>query len=214
MPLLLIDLDDTLIDRTAGLRRWAQRFCGEYELGDEVEWILEADGRGYTPRRDFHDAIRRRFVLRATVEELAERYDADYPEFAVAPSAEARVLLERLRREGWRVGVVTNGRPLQARKLAAAGLEELVDACCISEVEGVRKPDRRLFERAAALCGLPLTGAWMAGDNPNADMRGAHALGLHTIWFRLGRDWEEPDFTPTLAVDSLEEALAHLARLP
>jgi HAD superfamily hydrolase (TIGR01509 family) len=211
VPLLLIDLDDSLIDRGAGLRRWAEIFCERHGLGDRVDWIVEADRRGYAPRPEFHAALRERFALADTVDELAERYDAEYPELAIAPAPNALALLSRLRREGWKVGVVTNGRLLQERKLAAAGLADLVDTCCISEVEGVRKPDARIFELAAERCGETLDGAWMAGDNPDADLRGAHALGLSTIWFRHGRDWVEPDFEPTLVVDTLEQALARLA---
>jgi len=214
VPLLLIDLDDSLIDRSAGLRLWAEGFCERHGLGDQVDWIAEIDGRGYTPRLDFHIALRERFGLDETAEELAQRYDDEYPELAQRPSARALALLARLREAGWRIGVVTNGRALQTRKIAAAGLADLIDACCVSGVDGARKPDRAIFELAAERCGEPLEGAWMAGDNPDADMRGAHALGLRTIWFRHGRDWVEPDFEPTLVVDSLEEALGHLAQLP
>jgi len=214
VPLLLIDLDDSLIDRSAGLRLWAEGFCARHGLGDEIDWIVEADGRGYTPRLDFHIALRERFGLEATAEELAQRYDDEYPELAQRPSDRSLALLTQLRAAGWRIGVVTNGRALQERMIAAAGLSGLIDACCVSGVDGARKPDRAIFELAAARCGEPLAGAWMAGDNPDADMRGAHALGLSTIWFRHGREWVEPDFEPTLVVDSLEEALAHLAGLP
>jgi HAD superfamily hydrolase (TIGR01549 family) len=213
VPLLLIDLDDSLVDRTAALHVWAARFCAEHGLGDEVAWIVETDRQGYRPRGEFHAAIRERFGLEATAGELAARYDAEYPELFESPSAAALALLAELRASGWRIAVVTNGRALQERKLAAAGLDSLVDACCISEVEGVRKPDARIFEIAAERCGLPLAGAWMAGDNPVADIGGAHALGLRTIWFRRGRDWTEEGFEPTVSADSLEEALGHLAHL-
>jgi FMN phosphatase YigB (HAD superfamily) len=214
MPLLLIDLDDSLLDRRGTFRRWAESFCTANGLGDETAWLEEADGFGYVPKASFHAAVRERFALEQTVEELAAAFDRDYPTFAIPPTPRARGLLEHLRADGWRIGVVTNGRHLQLRKLEVAELADLVDACCISDVEGSRKPDAKLFELTAERCGEPLAGAWMAGDNPDADMRGAHALGLRTIWFRHGREWVEPDFEPTLVVDSLEEALTHLAELP
>lgn len=214
MPLLLIDLDDTLIDRRAGFRNWARDFCAAHGLGDEVEWLAQVDESGYRARNEFHAAVRERFGLAQDTDELTAAYDRDYPKFAVTPTAESLALLRRLRATGWRIGVVTNGGPLQLRKLETAGLAGLVDVCCVSQVEGVRKPAAGIFERAADLCGEPLAGAWMLGDNPEADIGGAHALGLATIWFRHGRDWVERDFTPTLVVDSLEQALTHLAGLP
>ncbi len=214
MPLLLVDLDDTLIDRRGSFRNWAHDFCERYGLGDQVAWLVELDRFGYTPRDELLTQVRDRFSLDRSVSELVAAYRRDYPTYALPPSAEAIALLRRLREVGWRIGVVTNGHPTQSRKLEAAGIAELVDTCCVSETEGIRKPDPAIFELAAERCGEPLAGAWMAGDNPDADIRGAHELGLRTIWFRHGRAWEATDFEPTLTVDTLEEALAHLTHVP
>ncbi len=215
MPLLLIDLDDTLIDRRAGFRNWAHDFCARRGIDvGAVPWLEEIDAFGYTPREEFLARIRDRFSLTETLAELLADYDEEYPTYALPPGDRALELMRKLRAKGWRIGVVTNGRNLQSRKLDAAGLTGLVDTCCVSGVEGVRKPDPRIFELAAERCGEPLAGGWMAGDNPQADIGGADALGLGTIWFRHGRDWDEPSFAPTLQVDTLEEALGHLNELP
>jgi len=215
MPLLLADLDDTLIDRRGSFRDWAETFCTRHGLdADEVPWLVELDAYGYTPREEVFTRIRERFFFAEPVDQLVAAYRDEYPSFARPPGEEAIALLRGLRAGGWRIGVVTNGHPVQLRKLEVTGLAPLVDACCVSELEGVRKPEPAIFERAAGRCGEPLAGAWMIGDNPVADIGGADALGLSTIWLRHGRDWEEPRFAPTLAVDTLEEALAHLAELP
>jgi putative hydrolase of the HAD superfamily len=213
-PLLLIDLDDSLIDRSGSFAAWARGFCAECGRDGDLDWLIEQDRNGYADRGELFALVRERFGLAETVDELLERYREEHPRHTIPPSPEALERLELLRASGWRVGVVTNGHPVQLVKLAAAGLTERVDACVVSEIAGVRKPDPRIFRLAAERCGASLDGAWMAGDNPDADLRGAHALGLRTIWFRLGRTWTEQDFEPTLAVDSLEEALAHLAQLP
>jgi putative hydrolase of the HAD superfamily len=123
------------------------------------------------------------------------------------PSPSAVTLLRGLRTDGWKIGIVTNGAPTQALKLEAAGLTEMVDACCISEVEGVRKPHPEIFRRTAARCDSALDGAWMVGDNPEADIAGAVALGLRTVWIDHGRTWSEVDYVPTAIVGTLEEAL-------
>ncbi|GAA2731322.1 HAD hydrolase-like protein [Actinocorallia aurantiaca] len=39
---VLFDLDDTLVGRAAGLRSWAEEFCGR--RGEAAAWIVEADG--------------------------------------------------------------------------------------------------------------------------------------------------------------------------
>ena len=73
------------------------------------------------------------------------------------------------RAKGWSLSVVTNGdATVQGRKATAAGLDELVDAVCISGALGVRKPERRIFELAAERAGAALDNGWMIGDNPEA----------------------------------------------
>ncbi len=58
--------------------------------------------------------------------------------------------LRALRNGGWRIRVVSNGVTAhQARKLEITGVADVVDAVCISEEVGARKPDRRIFEEAA-----------------------------------------------------------------
>jgi putative hydrolase of the HAD superfamily len=141
------------------------------------------------------------------VQELVETYRETYPRLVAPPEAEALALLEELRADGWKIAVVTNGSASQQLKLDAAGLTDLVDACCISDVEGVAKPHAELFRRAAARCGCALDGAWMVGDNPEADVAGAVALGLKTVWLARGRTWAEQDYAPTAVADSLAAAL-------
>lgn len=53
--------------------------------------------------------------------------------------------------------------------------------------EGVRKPDRRLFEIAAARCGVSaVDGGWMVGDSLVKDIGGGRAAGLRTVWVNAG----------------------------
>jgi len=103
---------------------------------------------------------------------------------------------------------VTNGDGRsQGAKIEAAGLADLVDACCISGTEGFWKPAPELFAIAAERCGADLEGGWMIGDNPTADIGGAVACGLQTVWMRHGRLWPpELDYRPTGEADSFAEA--------
>jgi putative hydrolase of the HAD superfamily len=207
MPLLLIDLDNTLVDRDACFARWAEGFAAEHELADAVPWLTEHDGDGFVPRHLFFERVRAHFGLDVSVRDLVEAYREEYPKLMQPPAPEAVARLEELRAAGWKVAIVTNGSASQAAKLEAAALTELVDACCISEVEGVAKPQAEIFRRAAARCGCALDGAWMVGDNPEADIAGAVALGLRTVWISRGRTWAEPDYAPTAVADSLTDAL-------
>jgi putative hydrolase of the HAD superfamily len=214
VPLLLVDLDNTLIDREACFRRWADDFAEEHSLAAGARtWLVEADGDGYVPRAEFFAAARARFGLVPTAEELVDGYGRDYAERTVPPGPEAMRQLATLRERGWRIGLVTNGNARQYRKLEVAGLGPQLDGVCVSELEGVAKPDAAIFRLAAERCGMPLEGAWMVGDHPEYDIAGAARLGLSTIWLRRGRMWALAEVEPTHTVDSLEEALGLLLEL-
>ncbi len=209
----LFDLDNTLVDRTAGLRQWAEEFTRERGLGTTaVEWIIEADDNGLKPRDRFFAGIRDRFRIGDNAEVLHHAYQQRYPLFLRCPQ---HVLdqITQLRESGWRVGVLTNGLTLtQGAVLEHTGLARYLDGWCISEEAGIRKPDPGIFALAAERCGSDLTAGWMCGDSPDADIIGARLVGLHTIWIRHGRTW--PAFTPQpdRTVDSITEALQALRK--
>ena len=210
MALLLCDLDDTLADRQAIFDTWTESFLAEIgqDSSEASSWLIELDARGYTPRDEFFIQVLERFMLEMPVEEMAERYHRDYVQSFYC-STETVSALRRARGAGFKIAIVTNGPTrAQAAKIAAAGIGDLVDTCCISEAEGFWKPAPELFRIAAGRCGEPLEGAWMIGDNPVADIGGAAALGISTVWIPLGRTWPtEVAHQPTLQADSVSEAV-------
>lgn len=187
--LALFDLDNTLIDRLGAFERWAAEFAAERELGQEaVPWLVAADADGAVPMGTFFALVRERFGLAEAAEELWRAYRERLPHLVRCP-AEVLEGLDRLRAAGWTVGIVTNGAAdNQTGKIRRSGLAARVDGWAISEAEGVRKPDIRLFEIGAARCGRSLRdGGWMVGDDPVADVGGGLGAGLRTIWIDRGR---------------------------
>lgn len=73
---LLFDLDDTLFDRTAALRRWAVSQLGEVD-GEAFAWIEELDLRGRRPRLHFAAGMVERFGLQRTVAGLAAAFPSE-----------------------------------------------------------------------------------------------------------------------------------------
>jgi putative hydrolase of the HAD superfamily len=207
---LLCDLDNTIIDRAAAFRAWATDFAtGHGHDAVTVEWLVAMDGDGYGDRDAFFAGVRDRFGLAEPVEEIvADYYRSFLPRFRC--EEHVRDALAEARRGGWRIAIVTNGPATQEDKIRHAGLEALVDAWCVSEVEGHSKPDVRLLEIAAARCDTTLTGAWMIGDNPDTDIAAAHEAGLASVWLRHGRVWSRDGFAPTHVAESFAEAVAHV----
>jgi FMN phosphatase YigB (HAD superfamily) len=82
----------------------------------------------------------------------------------------------------FRLGVVSNFTGNLDRCLAELDLLGLFAATADSLVVGWSKPDPRLFLYALGALDAGPDAAWMVGDNFEADVRPAAALGLATCW--------------------------------
>lgn len=104
-------------------------------------------------------------------------------------------VLETLREEGIRLGIVTNGyRTLQNRKLNHHGLPAYVDFVLVSEAVGFHKPHPGIFEVALSKAGAAPEETLMVGDNLWADIKGANAVGIPSVLL-------DPDGTRILDLD-------------
>ncbi|WP_346434025.1 HAD family hydrolase [Nonomuraea composti] len=205
----LFDLDRTLIDLEHAFLRWAEEFAEHHRLKPEdVAWLVSLD-QGVHPHREvFFNEVRAHFALAESVEELWAGYRKRMP-YLVQCYPGVLSGLGELRTAGWRVGIVTNGMAdNQLGKLRRTGLAEVVDGYAVSGVEGVRKPDARLFQIAAQRCGASLAeGGWMVGDNLVADIAGGQAAGLRGIWVDRGT-WPGHDHRADHVVADAAEAIA------
>jgi putative hydrolase of the HAD superfamily len=212
VPLVIFDLDNTLIDREVPLWRWAAQFVAEYALEPgEVQWLVSADGDGFVPRPRFLSAVRERYGLDEPLDVLLDSF-RDQIVALVDLDPQVPLVLDRLRREGWRVAIATNGSTAQqSAKIQRTGLDSHIDALAISEEVGFAKPDPRMFQVAAQRCGTRLEdGGWMVGDCPARDVAGGQNVGLRTIWMRRGRTWDPDARAPDAIVDEVAGAVAVL----
>jgi len=179
----LFDLDGTLVDSIAPLRAWARSLCDRYGLPEGgADWII-GNRDAHPTWQGFAGAAARHLGHADSAELWTNDLLANYPrEFVLDPLAAER--LEALRAEGWKLGIVTNGgTTMQAAKIDQVRLHTYVDVICVSEAEGVRKPERAIFESAARKLGVELgPHGWMVGDTLGADIAGGIAAGLRTVW--------------------------------
>ena len=211
MPLLMLDLDNTLVDRDAAFRDAVTEFLSGYGLPeDDLAWLMSVDASGYTPRQ-------------AVVEAMIERYGRAVPADAVRTfldrGAADRVTLSEATRgalaeafaSGWTCVIVTNGLVVQQElKIRTAGLDSIVHGWVISESVGHKKPAPEIFHAAAAVVGASLHGAWMIGDSAPADIRGAAGVGARSVWVSNGRPWAESAFRPTYIATDAACAVRHV----
>ncbi|MGW1178008.1 HAD family hydrolase [Kitasatospora sp. NPDC002543] len=216
MPLLLFDLDNTLLPRDAAYRAWAQDLLSEHDLppGD-VDWFVTLDGGGYVPRSTVLSAVRRRYGLDVSADFLIAHYRRGINSHIHCPPRHIEAL-RAARAAGWTLGIVSNGgtRP-QLEKIRRTGLGPLVDGWVISEEADCVKPDPLIFEMAAQRCGIAPTGdwaehTWMIGDHAPADIAGAELTGLRSVWLHHGRPWAENGYRPTLKASGLPEAVGQV----
>jgi putative hydrolase of the HAD superfamily len=209
VPLLLVDLDNTLIDRAGAVDRWAVEFAGARGGGEaDAEWLVAADRDGFEPRERFAALIVQRFGLdpRDQAGLLAELRAGLVKQ--ITPDSAVTAALRVARAAGWVPFVVTNGTvPQQERKLRQTGLDHEVAGWVVSEGAGIRKPDPRIFQLAAEQAGQSLEGAWMIGDSPEADIGGARAAGLPSVWLHRGRRWPLAAFQPAHSAGSFPDAV-------
>ena len=209
MPLLLVDLDNTLIDRDGAVGRWAREFASARGGSEtDAQWIVAADRDGLEPRERLAAMIGERFELddrdRAG---LVEELRGGLVRQILLDSAVARAL-RGARAAGWVPFVVTNGTVAQQeRKLRHTGLDREVAGWVISEGAGIRKPDPAIFRLAAAQAGQSLNGSWMIGDSAEADIGGARNAGLPSVWLHRGRPWMLTEFQPDHSADSFPRAI-------
>jgi putative hydrolase of the HAD superfamily len=216
MPLVIFDLDNTLIDREAAFLRWAEQFVTGRGLGvEEVQWLVDADGDGFVPRAQFVSAVRERYGLDVSPDVLLSSYRKEIVGL-VEVDPRVPVALDRLRDDGWAVAIATNGSTRQqSAKIRKTGLDAHVDAIAISEEVGVAKPDRRIFHAAAQRSGCRLEeGGWMVGDCPARDVAGGRQVGLRTIWLHRGRAWDSATPAPEAVVGHVSESVAVLTGQP
>ena len=110
--------------------------------------------------------------------------------------------------ERYRLGLLSNGNGYPER----SGLAGVFSTVVFSQQHGIEKPDRRLFNIAAAEVGLRADQLVMVGDSLRNDAQGACDAGWQGVW--LNRDQQAPtELSATHAITSLEHLPALLERL-
>ena len=215
MPLVLLALDDTLLDRSGAFRLWAKGFLDEIGASqDDLDWLLSVDADGLTSRWDLADLIRDRYRLTVPSLDLLEELH-EGPQTFERLDPMVGCALQIAADAGFVPVVVTNGpAELQEGRIRRTGLDRYIADWVISEQAGVSKPNPRIFALAAQRVRMRLGGAWVVGDSPEADIGGAAAMGLPSVWLHRGRDWMDNRFAPTKVVGNVIQGLSAIMATP
>jgi 2-haloacid dehalogenase len=196
-PWALFDLDGTLFDfeaaEAAAVTATLQRagvpvtpdLLAGYREVNARHWLALERGET-TPARlrleRWGELLQQAGVHGIEVEELAERYLGDLAAGSHVIDGAEEVLDDLAATH--RIAFITNGLAnVQRPRLEASPLRRHGEALVISEEVGAAKPDPAIFAAALHAMGSPPRAAvTMIGDSLSADIAGANAFGLTSIW--------------------------------
>lgn len=124
-------------------------------------------------------------------------------------------VVDALTAAGVGVAVVSNSEGRLAELLTEIGMAARFVAIADSGRLGVDKPDRRIFDWAAARLAVPTTALIHVGDSWAADIVGARGVGARAIWFRpTAAGPDDPAIATAVDAAGVRAALVAWAVLP
>ncbi len=197
---LYFDLDHTLWDFETNSALAFKSLFQEYDIRLDLDQFLEV----YIPNNNLYwkryrtgeiDKETLRFERLKTVfdalnyqasaafiDEVSDAYIQTLPEYNVLFPAAIEMLTAL--KPHYALHVITNGfQDVQHFKMKNSGLLPFFDTITDSSSVGVKKPDPQIFNHALKVGQVSPTEALMIGDNLEADIEGALAVGMHAVHF-------------------------------
>jgi putative hydrolase of the HAD superfamily len=152
--------------------------------------------------------IMRRTLKSRMPESAFEKYFEEIFEFFRKDEAwhlfpDTRPSLERLRRRGYRLAIVSNSDARLHDVLSALELNCFFDRVTVSSRAGAAKPSAAIFHKALEAMQVSGSHAVHAGDSLEEDVKGARRAGLTA--FLVDRQARYPGWTSGFRVRNLEE---------
>ena len=89
----------------------------------------------------------------------------------------------------YKLHIITNGfQEVQTKKLKGSSIDHYFQKVIDSEMAGVKKPDPYIFELALDMAQVPPQRSLMIGDNLEADILGAKAIGMQVLHYNFHND--------------------------
>lgn len=173
---IVFDLDDTLYSEKQYVRSGFSAVADYLDLPEAAEllWQLFLEGKPAI------DTLLSRLGRAEQAEDCLHIYRTHTPTMTLEPGISER--LSALRQKGIRLGIITDGRPFgQRRKLAALGLEPLVDDIIVTDELGgeqFRKPCDIAFRILQRKWRIPFEQLLYVGDNQQKDPQAPIQLGM------------------------------------
>ena len=188
---VLFDLDGTLLDRDASLLEFVKDQYERYpefhviEKDTFVQRFIELDQQGYVWKDQVYQQLMEDFgIWDVDWTSLLHDYIENFQNYCIGFPGLLNMLTQ-LKKHHIKLALVSNGfGQFQYDNFEALRIDHLFDEVFISEWEGVRKPDRAIFEYALHKLGVKAEHALFVGDHPINDIRASRQVGMKAVWKR------------------------------
>ncbi|NWH68996.1 HDHD3 protein, partial [Geococcyx californianus] len=171
-------------------------------------------GQGLSSRHWWVDVVKQSFRLAGVHEDRVLTLMAEnlYRDFCSACNWEvlpgASETLTQCCQRGFRMGVISNFDNRLENILSQCNLRHHFEFVLTSEDAGFAKPDRKIFEQALRLSGVPAEQAAHIGDDYARDYRAARAVGMHGFLLQAAGQGKELEVPPEHILPTLSHLLA------
>lgn len=95
-------------------------------------------------------------------------------------------MLEELKNNKIALGMITNGYgQFQMDNIKALDIEKYFDVILVSEWEGIKKPNPKIFMNALEQLNVEPSESVFIGDHPENDVKAAQNVGMKGIWKKI-----------------------------
>lgn len=185
---IIFDLDQTLLDKDQSLINFAKY---QYEAFSLVRYIPDKNdyikkfselNNIVMPKEEVYERLVNILnIEKGLYAELLADLNNNFHLYSVGFDG-LHEMLGTLKKQGYKLGIVTNGRDFyQRNKISALGIADYFNDIVTSGAVNIKKPDHSIFQ--FALTNLESTSAHtvFVGDNLKADIVPSKQLGMFTI---------------------------------
>jgi HAD superfamily hydrolase (TIGR01509 family) len=213
--ILMFDLDNTLFDRNAAMRKTMEHWLMESRYGKDeaaiaLDEIMQKDNWGYMNRFDFCAWALQNYA-NGTFKNMTPAAFFQYilNNIVLYINADTAViaLMQKLATK-YMLAIATNGSPVaQQAKIERIKLHPYFkqENIYISGNLGVEKPHKQFFEKIIDHLKIKPQQIMMIGDSPENDVESAKSCGLNTCWVSYGRTTVAPNPMADITINKLTD---------
>jgi putative hydrolase of the HAD superfamily len=221
---IFFDLDHTLWDFDRNSRLAFERVFSSHKIELDVNLFISV----YEPinfeywKRYREEQVSKEQLRRGRLQDTFSNFEMTLPLGVIDALAESYIhelpldnhlfdgteaLLEYLF-EKYSLHIITNGfREVQHLKLKNSGIKKYFSTITTSEEVGLKKPNPVIFKTALKKAGVVPESSIMIGDTFEADILGAEAVGMKTLFYNYRREALPAKYTVVNSLDEIKKYL-------